>query len=120
MSTEPGMTIVTALIRPHMEGRVVQALHDLAEFPGLFVVSTRGQGRGRGKGGAYVASEFDLTYHAFLQLQTVCRSDMADIVADTIAAAAWTGQKGDGVIYTTDAHSFLRIRERGRAKDKLS
>jgi len=55
MSTESGMTIVTALIRPHMEGRVVRALHDLPEFP--------------------------------------------------------------GVIFTTDAHSFIRIREKGRPKE---
>jgi nitrogen regulatory protein PII len=118
MSTEQDMTIVTALIRPHMEGRVVRALHDLPEFPGLFVVGARGQGRGRGKGGAYVASEFELTYHPFLQVQTVCRSDMADTIADIIAVAAWTGHKGDGVIFTTHADSFFRIREKGRPKDQ--
>ena len=73
MSTESGMAIVTALIRPDMEGRVVRALHDLPEFPGFFVTEVRGQGRGRGAGGAYTATEFDLTYHHFLQLQLVCR-----------------------------------------------
>lgn len=117
MSIDTGMTIVTALIRPHMEGRVVRALHDLPEFPGFFVTGTRGQGRGRGSGGAYTATEFDLTYHTFLQLQTVCHADMVDVIADTIAAAAWTGNKGDGVIFTTDAHSFIRIREKGRPKE---
>ena len=94
MNTDNGMTIVTALIRPHMEGRVVRALHDLPEFPGFFVTGTRGQGRGRGRGGAYTATEFDLTYHTYLQLQTVCRTGMADAIADAIAAAAWTGQQG--------------------------
>ena len=120
MSTEAGMTIITALIRPHMEGRVVRALHDLPEFPGFFVVDARGQGRGRGAGGAYTATEFDLTYHRFLQLQMVCRSGLADEICDMIAAAAWTGHKGDGVVFTTDAHSFLRIREKGRPKEGAS
>ena len=117
MSTESGMAVVTALIRPQMEGRVVRALHDLPEFPGLFITSARGQGRGRGKGGAYTASEFDLTYHPFLQLQTVCRAELAGTIADAIAEAAWTGNKGDGVVFTTDAQAFIRIRERGRPKD---
>ena len=120
MSTDSGMMIVTALIRPHMEGRVVRALHDLPEFPGFFVSSARGQGRGRGAGGTYTASEFELTYHPFLHLQTVCRADLADEICETIAAAAWTGNKGDGVIFTTDAHSFVRIREQGRPKDKTA
>jgi len=114
MSTEPGMTIITALIRPNMEGPVVRALHDLPEFPGFFIIDARGQGRGRGAGGAYRASEFDLTYHRLLKLQIVCRADLADDICDTIVAAAWTGHKGDGVVFTTDAHSFVRIRDKGR------
>lgn len=117
MTTEQSMTIVTALIRPQMEGRVVHALHDLPEFPGFFFVEARGQGRGRGAGGAYTASEFDLTYHQYLQLEIVCRSDMAGEICDAITGAAWTGHKGDGVVFTTDAHSFVRIREKGRSKE---
>lgn len=118
MSTEPGMTIVTALIRPHMEGHVVQALHDLPEFPGFFITEARGQGRGRGAGGAYQATEFDLTYHRFLQLQIVCSASAASQVCSAIAAAAWTGRKGDGVIFTGAAESFGRIRQIGRPTEE--
>jgi nitrogen regulatory protein PII len=120
MSTDSGMTIVTALIRPHMEGRVVHVLHDLPEFPGFFITEVRGQARGRGTHGAYAATEFDLTYHRFLQLQIVCRSGVADDICSAIAAAAWTGHRGDGVIFTTSAGSFVRIREVGKAKDGMS
>ena len=56
MHTDTPMKVVTALIRPHMEGRVVTALHGLAEFPGFFVTEVRGQGRGRGAGGTYQAT----------------------------------------------------------------
>ena len=120
MTTESGMTIVTALIRPHMEGHVVHALHDMPEFPGFYITEVRGQGRGRGAGGSFSASEFDLTYHHFLELQIVCRSDMAEEVCRTIAAAAWTGRRGDGVVFTTDAHSFVRIREVGGPRHEVS
>ena len=119
MSTEKSMTIVTALIRPAMEGRVVHALHHLPEFPGFFIVEAWGQGRGRGAGGAYSATEFDLTYHEYLQLEIVCRSEKAEEICDAITGAAWTGHKGDGVVFTTDAHSFVRIREKGRPKEAL-
>ena len=113
MNTEREMTVVTAVIRPHMEARVVQALHDLPEFPGFFVAQVRAQSRGRGAGGAYRPSELDLTYHQFLQLQIVCRTEAAGKICDAVAAAAWTGHKGDGVIFTTDANSCRRIREAG-------
>lgn len=114
MNTESGMTIVTALIRPHMKEYVLRALHDLPEFPGFFFLEVHGQGRGRGTGGSYRASESDLTYHHFLQLQIACRPDQVSEIRNAIVVSAWTGRKGDGVIFTTDATSFVRIREKGR------
>jgi nitrogen regulatory protein PII len=60
MSIDGEMIMVTALIRPHMEGHVVRMLHDLPDFPGFTFTEVRGQGRGRGQGGSYVSSETDL------------------------------------------------------------
>jgi nitrogen regulatory protein PII len=118
MSIDGEMTLVTALIRPHMEGHVVRVLHDLPDFPGFTFSEARGQGRGRGQGGAFVSSDTDLTYHRFLELRLVCRSELADDICDRIASAAWTGRKGDGVVLTTPVHTFARIREIGRRSEK--
>ncbi len=118
MTTETGMTVVTALIKPQMEGHVVRALHELPEFPGFSLTEVRGQGRGRGTGGAYTATEYDFTYLRHLQLQIVCRSDLASNVCRIIAKAAWTGHKGDGVIFTSDIASFVRIREAGHRTEE--
>jgi nitrogen regulatory protein P-II 1 len=115
MSTDQPMTIVTALIKPQMEGRVVSALHDLPEFPGFSLMEVRGQGRGRGSGGSYRATEYDFTYLRHLQMTIVCRSEIAQGICKAVAKAAWTGNKGDGVIFTSGAKSFVRIREVGGA-----
>lgn len=118
MSIDDQMTLITALIRPHMEGHVVRALHDLPDFPGFTFTQVRGQGRGRGAGGHYVSSETDLTYHQFLELRLVCQTELADEICDRIASAAWTGRKGDGVVFTTPVHTFARIREIGQHPEK--
>lgn len=118
MSIDDQMTLITALIRPHMEGHVVRALHDLPDFPGFTFTDVRGQGRGRGQGGHYVSSETDLTYHQFLELRLVCRTELASEIGDRIASAAWTGRKGDGVVFTAPVHTFARIREIGRHSEK--
>jgi nitrogen regulatory protein PII len=118
MSIDGEMIMVTALIRPHMEGHVVRMLHDLPDFPGFTFTEVRGQGRGRGQGGSYVSSETDLNYHQFLELRLVCRSELADDICGRIASAAWTGRKGDGVVFTTPVHAFARIREIGRHSEK--
>jgi len=113
MNTESEMTVITAVIRPHMERRVVEALHDLPAFPGFFLTDVRGQGRGRGAGGSYISAESDLSYHNMLKLQIVCETNIADAICTSIARAAWTGRKGDGVLFTTPATSFARLRELG-------
>ena len=118
MSIEGSKTLITALIRPHMEGHVVRALHDLADFPGFTFDEVRGQGRGRGQGGSYIATDTDLTYHLYLELRLVCRSDLAEDICVRIAAAAWTGRKGDGVAYTTPVHSFSRVRGIGKRPEQ--
>lgn len=114
MSSESGMTIVTALIRHHMQEHVVRALHDLPEFPGVFFLEVRGQGRGGGAGGSYTTPETKLTHHHFLELQIACRPGQASEMRDAIATAPCTGRKGDGIIFATDAASFVLIREKGR------
>ncbi len=118
MTDDTAMTLITALIRPHMEGHVVRALHDLHDFPGFTFDEVRGQGRGRGQGGGYLSSDTDLTYHQYLELRLVCRTELADDICDRIASAAWTGRKGDGVVFMTAVHKFARVREIGRHPEK--
>jgi nitrogen regulatory protein PII len=101
-----------------MEGHVVRALHELPDFPGFTFDEVRGQGRGRGQGGGYVSTDTDLTYHQYLELRLVCRSDLAEDICGRIASAAWTGRKGDGVVYTTPVHSFSRVREIGKRPEQ--
>lgn len=119
MSTDLWM-IITALVRPHMESRVVTTLHDLPEFPGFTITHVRGQGRGRGVGGAYVSAESDLTYHEFIKFEIACNSASVEMIRSKIIEAAWTGRKGDGVVYVAPAHSFGRIRELGALKREAS
>ncbi|MEW6146728.1 MAG: P-II family nitrogen regulator [Pseudomonadota bacterium] len=113
MSKDP-MVIITAFIKPNMEGHVVKALHDLTEFPGFTLSCVRGQGRGRGAGGHFRATEYNFSYQEHLRIELVCRIELVDEICNVIARAAWTGSKGDGVIFSQPLADFFRIREHGR------
>lgn len=52
MSIDSSKTLITALIRPHMEGHVVRALHDLPDFPGFTFDEVRGKEGDADKGAA--------------------------------------------------------------------
>lgn len=103
--------LVTAFIKPHLEGRVVRALHELPDFPGFSLVEARGQGRGKGSGGPYYAEDHDLTYQRHLALVIACASSQVDAIVEAVAQAAHTGRKGDGVILVSPLISQRRISE---------
>ncbi|MFG1316149.1 P-II family nitrogen regulator [Xanthobacter autotrophicus] len=107
------LKLVTALIHPHLEARVIKALHELPEFPGFSLTEVRGQGRGRGAGGTYVATEYDLVYQRHLRMEIVCRADAVETITEVIARAGWTGRRGDGVMFVTAVERLMRIREAG-------
>jgi nitrogen regulatory protein P-II 1 len=103
------MKLITATIQPHMEGRVVHALHELENFPGFTIHKVRGQGRGRGMGGSFMLNEYNLFYHKKLVIEVVCEEAFAEQICATILANAHTGCKGDGIVTVSDVESLHRI-----------
>lgn len=104
------MKQITAFIKPHMEGKVVSALHDLPEFPGFTVIEARGQGHGRGAGGSFVATEMNFAYHPRCVLIVTCEDEQAEAICRIIIENASTGLKGDGIVSVSEVAQLFRIR----------
>lgn len=104
------MKEIKAIIQPHMVSKVVRALHELSHFPGLTISDARGQGRGRGAGGAFKVTEDSLDYHPRTVLDILCADELAANIVETIRQAAHTGHSGDGIITVTDLAEVIRIR----------
>jgi nitrogen regulatory protein P-II 1 len=104
------MKEIKAIIHPHMVSKVVLALHEIEHFPGFTLLDARGQGRGRGAGGAYVVTENDIDYHRKVVMVVVCSDEIAPTIAETIRNAAHTGHKGDGIIIVGELADVIRIR----------
>lgn len=112
MSTErPTHVLITAYVRPAVESLIVNALHSMPGFPGYSATLARGQARGKGAGGRFVSDVMRVRYHMGLRLEIVAESERATEICEAITKAAWTGLKGDGIIFTTPIMSFGWIRE---------
>lgn len=109
------MKEIKALIQPFMLDKVLDALRDHAELPGLTVSEVVGWGRaaaskvksGQAEGG-----------HAFAKktkLEMIVPDEMVESVVDLVSKAAHTGRPGDGKIFIIEVTDVLRIRtgERG-------
>lgn len=108
------MKRIEAFLRPHRLGKVIAALHALPHFPGFTVFDAHGQGHGRGTGGHYVYGEDEgFLLHERCVLVVICADEQADGIADLIAGAAHTGNKGDGIVAITSLEGVRRIRDAG-------
>ena len=81
-----------------------------AGIAGMTVGEVRGFGRQGGHTETYRGAEYRIDFVPKVVLEAVVDDGQADLVVDTIAAAAATGKIGDGKIWVTDVDRIVRIR----------
>ena len=103
------MKIVMAVIKPFKLDEVRDALTQIG-VQGLTITEVRGYGRQKGHTEIYRGTEYAVSFLPKIKLEIACPSDQVDKVVETIAAAAKTGQIGDGKIFVTALDQAIRIR----------
>ena len=114
----PIMKTVMAIIKPFKLDDVREALTGLG-VQGLTVTEVKGYGRQKGHTEIYRGAEYAVSFLPKLKIEIVI--DDADVAKtiDAIAAAAKTGQIGDGKIFVSPVESALRIRTGETNSDAL-
>ncbi len=97
------MKEIKAYIKRHKLDPVVTALRKVGNLTGMSVLHSSGFGQGWriGEGGA--------DCRPGVKIEIVCKDEVVDAVVKTIAAAAHTGLKGDGIIFVSEIGQALRI-----------
>ena len=76
----------------------------------MTVTEVKGYGRQKGHMEIYRGNEYAVNFLPKLRLEVAVASEQIDQVMDAIAAAAKTGQIGDGKIFVTPIDRAIRIR----------
>jgi nitrogen regulatory protein P-II 2 len=103
------MKIVTAIIKPFKLDEVRDALTRIG-VQGLTVTEVKGYGRQKGHTEIYRGAEYAVSFLPKIKLEVACAADQVDKVVEAIAAAAKTGQIGDGKIFVFGLDHAVRIR----------
>jgi nitrogen regulatory protein P-II 2 len=103
------MKIVMAIIKPFKLDEVRDALTAIGVH-GMTVTEVKGYGRQKGHTEIYRGTEYAVSFLPKLKVEVAVAADQLDKVIDTIAAAAKTGQIGDGKIFMFDLEQAVRIR----------
>jgi nitrogen regulatory protein PII len=103
------MKVIIAFIRPSKEEAVREALHALPGLSGASFSDVRGYGRGRGHTHAEAEQEAVIGTLDRIRIEIMVSEARAAAVEKALAAAAHTGQRGDGKYYAYSIESARRI-----------
>ncbi|MGD2025385.1 MAG: P-II family nitrogen regulator, partial [Methyloceanibacter sp.] len=92
------MKLVMAIIKPFKLDEVRQALTELG-LQGMTVTEVKGYGRQKGHTEIYRGAEYAVNFLPKIKIEIVVPANMVENALDAIAAAAKTGQIGDGKIF---------------------
>jgi len=103
------MKLVIAVIKPFKLDEVRDALTRLGVH-GMTVSEVKGYGRQKGHMEIYRGAEYAVNFLPKLRIEVAVSSTVIDQVVEAIAAAAKTGQIGDGKIFVGPLEQAVRIR----------
>ena len=103
------MKLVTAIIKPFKLDEVREALTALG-IQGLTATEVKGYGRQKGHTEIYRGAEYAVNFLPKVRLEIGVATEQLDQVMDALAAAAKTGQIGDGKIFVMPIEQAVRIR----------
>jgi nitrogen regulatory protein PII len=103
------MKLVKSIIRPNKVDGVRDALEKLS-ISGLTVSDVRGHGRQKGHTAIYRGKEYSVSLLPKVEIEVVVPDDMVDDAIEAIAAAARTGEIGDGRVFVMPVEQGYNIR----------
>ena len=112
------MKKLEAIIKPFKLEEVKEALAELG-IEGMTVTEVKGFGRQKGHTEIYRGSEYTVDFLPKIKIEVVVPDQFVDKVAEVVAAAAKTGNIGDGKIFVSPVETAIRIRTGERDQSAL-
>ena len=112
------MKKIEAIIRAERLQAVQDALDELG-VSGLTVSEVMGCGRQKGYTEQYRGSRANISLLPKLKVESVVPNEVVDSAVEAIVGAAWTGETGDGRVFTWDVDAAIRIRTGERGEETV-
>ena len=107
---------IKAIIRPERLDKVLDALHQIADLPGITVSTVTGFGK-RQPPTTVGAVEFG--HVTMTKLELVVPDEMLSQAVATIRRGAFTGLAGDGKVFVLPVEQAMKIRSSDEGIDAL-
>ncbi|AFK17834.1 P-II family nitrogen regulator [Haloferax mediterranei ATCC 33500] len=118
LPNDGGIKLVMAIIRPDKLADVKTALAEVGA-PSLTVTNVSGRGSQPAKKSQWRGEEYTVDLHQKVKVECVVADTPAEDVADAIADAAHTGEKGDGKIFILPVENAIQVRTGKTGRDAV-
>lgn len=113
------MNEIKAYIRHEKAEEVIHALED-AGAPGIAAIEVKAMGKGAVPGGERLSVDYADWYGPIVKLEVVCDDPDTDRLVAVIREKAFTGHRGDGMIFVSHVGYAVKIRTGERCLDGLA
>lgn len=99
------MKLIIAVVRPHMLDKIVVALENIENFPGITVTETQGFGQ-------RLRTTFTAQLNPFKpnkRIEIAATDERVEELVNVIRENAHTGKKGDGIIFVMPLEQAVLI-----------
>ncbi|MFM7071221.1 MAG: P-II family nitrogen regulator [Planctomycetota bacterium] len=103
------MKKIEAIVRHHKVDDIKAALVKEG-FLGMTITEVHGYGRQKGHKETYRGAEYQVDFVPKVKIEIAAKDSYVSRILDIIAAAARSGQIGDGKVFVTDLAQAMRIR----------
>ncbi len=103
------MKEIKAYIRREKAEDVMHALEG-AGVPGFTAIEVKAMGENAPCEGEKFSIDYAEKYCCITKIEAVCRDTDVERIADVIRKSAYTGHRGDGMIFATDVCLAVKIR----------
>ena len=110
---------IDAIIRQEKLHAVKNALSEIG-IVGMTVIDVKGRGRGVGMQLQWRTGRYNVDLLPRILLSIVLSDDNVDATIETIKKAAYTGDKGDGMIFIYPVENVIRISTGEEGREALS
>lgn len=104
------MKEIKAVIQPARLGKLRSAFRHVKDFPGMTIVKVEGCSRNAEHPRRTIREELT-EFSPKVRIEILAPDDMVDGILQILVEVSATGQRGDGIVWVTDAERMIRIAE---------
>jgi nitrogen regulatory protein P-II 1 len=110
------MKEIKAVVQPSKLPKIRSAFRHVKDFPGMTITKVEGCSRDAPQGRKSIREELT-EFSPKVRIEILAPDSMVEGILQVLVETSSTGQRGDGIVWVTDAERMIRLSEQIKVVD---